>query len=104
MPARGFGDNQVLRLADHGHDAAERGPDAGVHHQAAQKAAELLQHLTVVLLDMAVIEQVAIVRARRGDAVIDAVEPDGDADHYRHHRQRIEKGREEGGRQAERQR
>jgi hypothetical protein len=35
VPAGGFGDNQVLRFADHGHHAAEGGTDAGVHHQAA---------------------------------------------------------------------
>ena len=63
MPARRFGDNQILRFANHGHDSAEGGPDAGVHHQAAQKAAELLQHLAVVLLDMAVVQQIIIIRA-----------------------------------------
>ncbi len=33
-PAALARDNQVLRPADHGHDAAERGPDAGVHHHS----------------------------------------------------------------------
>ena len=34
-------DQQVLRLADLRHDAAERRADRRVHHQAAQECAEL---------------------------------------------------------------
>ncbi len=36
--------------------------------------------------------------------MVDAVEPNGDANHHRHHGKRIEKGGEESGRQAEGQR
>ena len=67
-----------------------------MHHQAAQKAAELFQHVTIMLVDVAIVEDIVIIRARGGDAVIDAVEANGDADHYRHNGQRIEEGGEEG--------
>ncbi len=32
----------ILRLPDHGHDAAQRRPHARMHHRATQKSAELL--------------------------------------------------------------
>ncbi len=104
MPARGFGDNQVLRLADHRHYAAERGGDPGVHHQAAQEAAKLLQNIAIVLLDMAVVEHVVIVRPRRSGFVINTVEANGYADHDGDNGQRVEEGGEESGRDAKRQR
>jgi hypothetical protein len=58
MPACGFRDDQVLRFADHGHHAAQRGTDTGMHHQAAQEGAELLQHHTIMCVDVAVVLQV----------------------------------------------
>ena len=58
MPARSFSNNQVLRFTHHRHHAAQGGPDAGMHHQAAQEGAELFQHLAVVIIDLAVIKQV----------------------------------------------
>lgn len=65
MPLSRFGDNQVLRLPDHGHHAAQRRPHARMHHQAAQKRAELFQHIAVVRLNVAVVLQVI---ARRDEA------------------------------------
>ena len=104
MPARGFGDNQVLRFANHRHHAAERGADPGVHHQAAQEAAKLLQDIAIVLLDMAVVEHIVIVRPRRSDFVINTVETHGDANHDRDNGQRVEKCGKKGGSDAKRQR
>ena len=74
-PARAFGDDQVLRLAYHGHDPAERGADAGVHQQAAQKGAELFQRLLALFTgEIAVIADVAIGAIRR-HVVIDGIKP-----------------------------
>ena len=84
---------QVFDLgAGAGHHTAERGSHSGMHHQAAKEATELFENRFVVLIDMAVIKNVMIVRAGRGHAVINAIEPDGDAYHHRHNGQRIKEG------------
>src|SRR5471030_3423775 len=50
LPACAFGDDQVLRFTDHGHHAAQRRANARMHHQAAQKGAELLEDRLVLLI------------------------------------------------------
>ena len=72
-----LGDQQVLRLADLRHDAADRGADRAVHHQPAQERAELLE---VRAMQLGHVLRRAPRRARRrsalagGDAVIHLVE------------------------------
>ena len=57
VPPGLLGDQQVLRLAHQRGDAAERRADRGVHHQAAQERAELLERP----------RDAAPARLRRGD-------------------------------------
>ncbi len=47
IPFRDGGDQQVLRFANQGADAAESGADGAVHQQAAQKGAKLLKIFAV---------------------------------------------------------
>ncbi|MNN56967.1 hypothetical protein D3C81_1719280 [compost metagenome] len=60
VPARGFRNNEVLRLADHRHHPAECRADAGVHHQAAQERTKLFQNVALRHVNLAVILQIAL--------------------------------------------
>ncbi|MNQ99210.1 hypothetical protein D3C85_1149350 [compost metagenome] len=59
MPAGLLPDDEVLWFTHQGADAPERRPDGGMHHQAAQEAAKLIQMLAGQLVDPLVIVQVA---------------------------------------------
>ncbi|MNI91218.1 hypothetical protein D3C73_1488460 [compost metagenome] len=74
-----------------------------MHHQAAQKTAELLEHGFIVLINMAVIEHI-IFPTGRGDAVVNAIKTDRHAYHDGDHGQCIEERGQEGGGYAEGQR
>ena len=94
IPAGRMSDNQVLRFAYHGHHAAQRGTDASLHHQAAQKGAKLLQRGALIGI------RCGVVGVGR-DAMVDLIEADGDADDDGDHRQGVKKGGKKRGRQAE---
>ncbi|MNT15201.1 hypothetical protein D3C72_1502430 [compost metagenome] len=101
MPARLLTDDEVLGLADQGADAPQGRADGGVHHQAAQKGAELVQVLARQLVNVLVILMLTLKLVAGGHLVIDGVETGGDADDHGDHGQGVEEGGQESRHQAE---
>ncbi|MNQ49493.1 hypothetical protein D3C85_634060 [compost metagenome] len=101
MPARLLTNDEVLGLADQGANTPQGSADGGVHHQAAQKGAELVQVLARQLVNVLVILMLTLELVAGGHLVIDGVETGGDADDHGDHGQGVEEGRQEGRDQAE---
>ena len=86
-------DDEVLRLAHQSADTTQRGTDGGMHHQAAQEGAKIIEILAIELGDFLIIGMVmAVTKLLAGrDLVIDGVKAGGDTDHHGNHGQGIEK-------------
>ena len=77
-----------------------------MHQQAAQKSTKLLQVFTVLSAKFIIVAMIVTVIEvlTRGNFVIHAVKADGHTDQNGGHRQRIKKGRQQGGGDTEQKR
>ena len=98
-------DQQVLRFAHQGADAAKGRAYSAVHHEVAQESAEGQKLFAAGVLDAVVRVQVVGVGVSfaRYIAVVEIVESVGHGHDDCGHGQGVQKGREEGARHAEKQ-